>query len=146
MIAYTGNKCSGNHHTKVGTLRPHTHSMPCIANLDFLGSSNDHSAIVFVSPTSLLGYQTSGPIITNGAALSGRIIIVSPEPVLELGRSTPLLLTIYGKAGASYSISSSTSLPSGHWLNPTNIPLTNNLGVLPLPVTGSATFYRAQQQ
>jgi Putative Ig domain len=123
-----------------------TDAIRSIATLDFLSLSNNHSAIVFLNPSQLLGGQTGGPVITNGAAFGSRIIIVSPEPVLDITPGVPVALTLYGKSSNTYTLSSTTNLALGAWFNPTNLTLTNNSIVLPIPNLAPATFYRAQQQ
>src|SRR5437867_2454448 len=76
-----------------------TASVRPIATLDFLAVSNGHSAIALGTPPQLLAGQSGGPMVTNGVATRGRVIIVSLEPILDIAYALPLQLTLYGQPG-----------------------------------------------
>jgi hypothetical protein len=125
---------------QAGVVRP-------IASLDFGAVSNRHSAILLLTPQQLLASQSSGPVITNGAVVSGRIIVVNTEPVLDVGSGLPIDLTFYGKPGTNYSVLSYSSLLLDGLNMVTNITLTNRFITLPMPVTDApAQFYRVRQE
>ena len=120
-----------------------TVSTRSIAALDFLTLASNHSSIVLLTPSQLLAGQSSGPAITNGAALGGRVIIVSPEPILDLARGFPLTLTLYGKSGTNYILSSTTNIALGPWTTITNIPAGASHSVaFALPLSAPQQFYR----
>ena len=125
---------------QAGVVRP-------IASLDFGAVSNRHSAILLLTPQQLLASQSSGPVITNGAVVSGRIIVVNAEPVLDVGSGFPIDLIFYGKPGTNYSVLSYSSLLLDGLNIVTNITLTNRFITLPMPVTDApAQFYRVRQE
>ena len=118
-------------------------SLRSVATLDFLAVSNYHSASVTLGTSNLLGWLSSGTLLTNGRAVSGRVIVVGREPVVDLGGS-PLALILYGRPGAGYALQGSTNPVSGLWTEWTRFTLTNRL--VTLPVAGSNApvfFYRA---
>jgi len=122
-------------------------SVRTIANLNFLSISNNHSAIVFVTPSQILGRQSGGQLVTNGMATMGRVLVISLEPVLDVTNTSPLQLTLYGKPGTAYSILSSSNLTQTSWVNWTNFTLTNRSITLPVSNFGvPATYYRSQKQ
>ena len=116
-----------------------------VARLDFLAVSNGQSAIVSLGATQLLAHQSSGALVANGAATSGRVIIVARQPVLDLAAGLPPQLTFYGLPGTSYSLQSSTDL-SGTWGTLSSFTLSNRFTTLSLTNTPPpAAFYRARE-
>lgn len=75
------------------------------------------SAFVGLSLTELSGHESSGGTVANFAPQSGRVVVVSDEPLIECVRNTnrqPLLI-LYGKIAPGYSIGTKTNLlyPAG---------------------------------
>ncbi len=122
-----------------------TASVRPIISLDFLAVSNQHSAVVFITPSQLLGLESNGLLLTNGLAGHGRIIIVSREPVLDVAATNGLDLTLYGQPGTAYHLSANTNLAAGVWNPLTNFTLINRFLTLPVsPLGARKTFYRSQ--
>jgi hypothetical protein len=115
-----------------------------LARLAFIATPTPHSAIVPVTLESALGQRSAGQPVTNAATLSGRVIIVATEPMLDLG--TGPALTVFGHVGALCSLQYRTNLVMGTWLEFARFVLTNRyILITNLPAPGPATFYRAEE-
>ena len=118
-----------------------------LLDVDFTAAPSAHSAVVWLAPEQILAGQSGGSVITNGAAIRGRIIVVNSEPVLDISPGVPPSLTLYGLPDVAYSIMASTNLALVDWNAVTNLVLTNRLIVLPLfDATTPERYYRAVEQ
>lgn len=107
------------------------------------------SAFVPLSLTNLSGFESNGTPVANFAPQSGRVVVVSDEPLLECVRGTndqPVIL-LYGKPAPGYSIETKTNVAALSWqtaLN--NLTMTDLLlEITPPASTSPANFYRAKR-
>jgi len=117
-----------------------------IAFLGFTAVPHARSIIVPVIPTSLAGYQATGPSLTNGAAWGGRVFVVATEPVLDLARTSNgfVNLFLYGTPGTTNRIQSTPSLEMPVWFVEWSNVLQGRMIAIPLAPTNSpARFFRA---
>ena len=86
------------------------------------------SDFVGLSLTNLVGYEANGSPVANFAPQSGRVVVVSEEPLLECvyGTNGQPLLILYGKTGPGYIIETRTNLVDALWQTViTNLTMTN---------------------
>lgn len=116
-----------------------------VAHLSYTLATNDTSEFLNLSPTSLVGTNTDFSS-ANVSGQLGVIIIVGPQPILDTAISgSRRELLLYGIAGHSYQLQSSTNLDSSNaWTNVLRVPLTNLVDVISnLDFSSHAIFYRA---
>jgi len=104
------------------------------------------SAFVRLSLTNLTGNEADGHPVANFAPQSGRVVVVSDEPLLECvhGTNEQPLLILYGKPATGYSIQTRTNLVSSWQSAITNVTLTNLWRELSAPLSSSpVNFFRA---
>ena len=107
------------------------------------------SSFVSLSLTNLSGSESNGNPVANFAPQSGRVVVISDEPLLECVRVTngnPQLL-LYGKPAPGYAIETKTNVMVFSWQTTiTNLTLTNLwMEVTPPTSLSSANFYRAKR-
>ena len=113
-----------------------------LAQLSLSVTPTSASGIALLGPGSLLAQSATGQSLTNGTAQAARVIVVGPDPVLDL--SGNLGLTLYGRTGHTYSLRYRTNLVTGTWVEFNRINLTGRFLVIPNnPVTGGMLFYEA---
>jgi hypothetical protein len=114
-----------------------------LGRLTFVVAPNDHSAIVPVGISEVIGEAASGLVFTNPAVTGGLGIVVSREPVLMAG-SVPWL-AIYGHPGLGCSLQYRTNLEaSASWTEWTRLVLTSRVVTVSNPLlVAPRTFYRA---
>ncbi|MDH7503539.1 MAG: hypothetical protein QHJ82_12620 [Verrucomicrobiota bacterium] len=107
---------------------------------------NVHSAVAVVEGVSLAGVRTDG-ITAKGRAGTGRVIIVSTEPILDVKlTNSQIALTLYALPGAPYTIEKNNSIDTtGGWLPDNTVTPTDLQTDLPLrPMTQPIGFFRAR--
>lgn len=108
------------------------------------------SAFVPISLTNLSGFESNGIPVANFAPQSGRVVVLSDEPLLESVHNTngqPLIL-LYGKPAPGYSIETKTNVLSLNWQTViTNLTMTNLLKEITPPASASPlNFFRAKRE
>lgn len=119
-----------------------------IATLNFTAASNAPSAFVPLIPQALQGTNTDGTVAAAFFASPGRIVIVGPQPLLDIQLSgAERNLVLYGIPGESYQLQSSTALanPLG-WSDYLRVPMTNIMEVMSnVDSSPASVFFRAYQ-
>ncbi len=118
-----------------------------LAQIGFDTISNAHSIITTLRAESLTGGRSATPLPLTGKAIPGAVFIIGAEPILEAWLSTnvPRMLTLYGRPGSSYSISSNTNPASSNWVSAWRVPLTNLAQTFPADAQSAQIFYRAAE-
>jgi hypothetical protein len=110
-----------------------------------------HSAFVSLTMTGVQGTKSNGGLVGNLNGVSGQVVVVAAEPLLQAGMGTnsTFVLTLYGIPGSNYVIQSSSDLNGNQWQLDTSMTLSNV--ATPIFVGGVSSnppvqFYRAYQQ
>jgi len=107
------------------------------------------SAFGWLQVSSVTANLADGSLVPTTPPASSRLVFVGTDSLMDLQVSAGSgMLTVYGPAGASYQIQSTTDLSSaGVWTNEFSTTLTNifqSFPNLPVAATGNK-FYRAQR-
>jgi hypothetical protein len=117
-----------------------------VAELRFTTLPNN-SAFVPLRLVEIAAVKDDGLPVDRVGGRDGRVIIIGNEPLLEATRGTnaTVWLTLYGKPGSSYQITSSSYIPRAKpWPAAWKIGLTGLLDSFPLPdTTRPAQFFEA---
>jgi len=105
-----------------------------VAALDFLAVDQPHSAIIPLAASGLQARRADGTLVTNGRAVSGQVIVVGAEPVLESTWENAPQITLYGRPGSTYDVETAARLQSPPQWHPwTSVTMTNISQVLTWP-------------
>ena len=119
-----------------------------LATFNFGTVSNQSSAFVTLIPTNVVAQKPSAALVTNVVSLSGRLVLIGREPLLESSLSTlgTPSLTLYGNPGSTHQLQIAPALGVANaWSNWMRVPMTNLMQILPglnLPTNG-IIFYRS---
>ena len=117
-----------------------------LAQLSFTADTNEHSTIIPLMATNLLGFRTAGTALTNGLAYGGRVFLIGREPLLDatLTADGSHRIRVYGRPGSIYQVQVRTNLASaGDWIGVANLTLNSQFAdVTNLNTSVAAVFYR----
>ncbi len=120
-----------------------------LARLHFLAVTNEGSAFVPLTLSSVTATQSTGAFMPRLLGYSGRAAVVEEESLVELlaeGNDRHTLI-LYGKVGTNYTVEGTASLLApATWTLLWQVTLTNLSQAFPgLTNTGAAGFYRAYE-
>jgi hypothetical protein len=116
-----------------------------VAKLNFLARPQSHSATVPLLALTASALQASGLAADKPGKVSGHVIIVGTEPILEASLTTNFtpLLTLYGNPGSTYQLNYTTNLLSPNWKPGAIVALTNLSQYLVPDQAAPQIYYRA---
>ncbi|MSU63208.1 MAG: cadherin repeat domain-containing protein [Pedosphaera sp.] len=114
-----------------------------LARLKFTTDTNHPSALVYLTPTGILGVRSSGEVATHGGGTAGRVIVVNREPVLLAEPGEPRALTLYGQPGASFALERTPAFGSANWQTVLRHPQTTIADRIEVGGEDTPVFYRA---
>jgi hypothetical protein len=116
-----------------------------LAQLRFVAQSNAHSAIVPLQLLAADGLRPDGTTLPNPGTFGGRLFLVGPEPLLDIGRGP--ILTLYGHPGTACGLQYRTNLSTGSlWTDFSRFTLSGRFQRLTnAPAAGNIMFYRAYE-
>ena len=117
-----------------------------VATLDFTTFSNQSSAFVWLALPAVAAQRLDGSVVTNIYGLSGRVVVVGEEPLLEALRapSNQVLLLQYALPESTIRLQWTTNVAGGGWQALPSVTQTNlvqEAGMFPPMVP--ALFFRA---
>ncbi len=120
-----------------------------VAALDFNTFSNQSSAFVWLTLPAVAARRLDGSVVTNAYGVSGRVVVVGEEPLLEALRapSNQVLLLQYAPPGATIGLLRTTNVAGGGWQALPSVTQTNlvqEAGMIPPLVP--ALFFRALRE
>ncbi|MCX6925470.1 MAG: hypothetical protein NT154_20020 [Verrucomicrobia bacterium] len=85
------------------------------------------SAFVPLTPADVVGRKTDGSAVGNSSGVSGRAVVIGPEPLLEawMGANSSRMITVYGNPGPSIQMAYVTNITSTNWQTAWRVPMTN---------------------
>jgi hypothetical protein len=116
--------------------------------INLSAATNQQSSFGTLQVSSMAAFTLDGSQIPTTPPASSRLVFVGADSLMDLHVNAGVgKLTVYGPAGASYQIQSTTNLSSGGgWTNEFSTTLTNLFQSFPnLPADGAMKFYRARR-
>lgn len=98
-----------------------------VATLDFTAFSNQSSAFVWLTLPAVAARRVDGSVVTNTYGLSGRVVVVGKEPLLEALRapSNQVLLLQYALPDSVIGLQWTTNVAGGVWQFSSSVTQTN---------------------
>ncbi len=115
-----------------------------LAYLRFTAPASGPSAFVPLNLTNLVVRRANGTLVSRPEAISGRVILIGDEPVLEALPAPPgeHHLALFGRPGHAYEIQSFSGSVPANWKALLHVPMFQNVRDLSWRMSGNA-FYRA---
>ena len=120
---------------------------PAFAGNIRFGALSNSSAFVPLVISGVQGTKSDGTPVGNTFGVSGRIVVLATEPLLEAWMTTNRnrMMTIYGNPGASYLINYNTNLAKTNWYFGWRLPQTNLAQSYEASEVFQQVYYRAMQ-
>lgn len=118
-----------------------------LANLGFVATSNQPSAIIPLLVSGAQALQANGVAVPRVVGADGRVVIVGSQPLIEalIATNGQRMLVLYGQSNVTYDIESATNLnPTVVWTLYWRGGVTNLVQPV-VPNTGQRLFYRAHR-
>jgi hypothetical protein len=119
-----------------------------LVQVNFTAKANQHSSFVPVTVSGMNAVEVGGTPVPKSIGLSGRIVLIGPEPIVSAQLSTNGLpsIVVYGNSGANFAVDMKTNARvAGGWTTVTTGVLTNGVQtVTNITATGRLVLFRAR--